>query len=142
MTGIAKLIELPEFADARGSLIVAEHGLQLPFAIERVFFVSGVGPNDTRGMHAHHACHQILVCVHGSVTARVDNGHETQTVRLDRPTLGLHMPPLTWGTQWDYSADAVLLVLNSMGYDPKDYIHDYDEFLEVVSAREAAGESS
>lgn len=44
------------------------------------------------------------------------------------------MPPLTWGAQYDYSDDAVLLVLASHVYEADDYIHDYDEFLEFLSS--------
>jgi hypothetical protein len=64
----------------------------------------------------------------------VDNGDARQVVTLDRPSLGLHMPPLTWGAQYDYSDDAVLVVLASHPYDADDYIHDYDEFVSVVNA--------
>jgi hypothetical protein len=54
---------------------------------------------------------------------------------LDRPSLGLYMPALTWGTQFEYSVDAILLVLASDQYDADDYIHDYDEFLGIVAGR-------
>jgi hypothetical protein len=64
----------------------------------------------------------------------VDNGDVRQVVTLDRPSLGLHMPPLTWGAQYDYSDDAVLVVLASHAYDAADYIHDYDEFVAAVVA--------
>jgi hypothetical protein len=136
MTDIAHLIELPEFADSRGALVVAEHLKQLPFAIERVFFQTRVPAGDKRGMHAHRECHQVLICVNGAVSASVDNGIERQTVRLDRANLALHMPPMTWGTQFDYAPDTVLLVLASHGYDATDYIHDYEEFTSAVAAQQ------
>lgn len=127
------LSELAGFDDHRGNLVVAEVNKQLPFAVQRFFTVSHVPEGEPRGIHAHKECHQFLVCVSGSVKAMVDNGHERVVVQLDRPTLGLHMPPLTWGAQYDYSKDAVLLVLASHNYDAEDYIHDYEEFL-VLSA--------
>jgi UDP-2-acetamido-3-amino-2,3-dideoxy-glucuronate N-acetyltransferase len=133
VTSPAVLIELPEFVDERGSLVVAEHLKQLPFSVERIFFVSGVPQGDKRGIHAHRQCHQVLICLAGSVKALVDDGRESEVVFLDRSNLALHMPPLTWGTQFDYSADAVLLVLTSHGYDAGDYIHDYDEFLQLAT---------
>lgn len=136
MTSIAQLIELPEFADSRGSLVVAEHLKQLPFSVERVFFQSQVPAGDKRGMHAHRACHQVLVCVSGAVTAVVDNGKVREEVRLDRANLALHMPPMTWGTQFDYAPGTVLLVLASHGYDPDDYIHDYNEFTQAVAQQQ------
>lgn len=129
------LAELSGFDDHRGSLVVGELNKQLPFAAERFFFVSKVPEGEPRGIHAHKECHQFLVCVAGSVKAMVDNGQTRSVVTLDRPTLGLHMPPLTWGAQYDYSNDAVLLVLASHVYDPDDYIHEYDEFLEIVEAQ-------
>lgn len=132
MTGIAQLIELPEFADTRGALIVAEHLKELPFAVERVFFQTNVPAGDQRGIHAHRECHQVLICVTGSVKARVDNGTVSEVVTLDRANLALHVPPMTWGTQFDYEPGSVLLVLASHRYDPEDYIHDYDEFLALV----------
>ena len=64
-----------------------------------------------------------------------DDGTSREVVLLDKPNLGLHMPPLTWGAQYDFSSDAVLLVLASNRYDEDDYIHDYEEFLQLVSAQ-------
>lgn len=128
-----RIIELSGFDDHRGSLVVGELNKQLPFSVERFFFVSHVPEGEPRGIHAHKECHQLLVCVAGSVKAMVDDGETRTVVVLDRPTLGLHMSPLTWGAQYDYSPDAVLLVLASHPYDADDYIHDYDEFLTYVS---------
>lgn len=130
-----KVIELSGFDDHRGSLVVGELNKQLPFTAERFFFVSHVPEGEPRGIHAHKKCHQFLVCVAGSVKAMVDDGETRTVVTLDRPTKGLHMPPMTWGAQYDYSEDAVLLVLASHVYDADDYIHDYDEFLELLGSR-------
>ena len=51
---------------------------------------------------------------------------------LDRPNLGLYVPPMVWAVQYKYSPDALLLVFASAPYDPADYIRDYDEFLSIV----------
>lgn len=132
-----RIIELSGFDDHRGSLVVGELNKQLPFSAERFFFVSHVPEGEPRGIHAHKQCHQFLVCVAGSVKAMVDDGETRMVVTLDRPTLGLHMPPMTWGAQYDYSEDAVLLVLASHVYDPDDYIHEYEEFLELIGKKDA-----
>lgn len=129
-----RLVELAEFLDAKGSLVVAEVGKQLPFTVERIFVIAGVPEGEPRGIHAHRECEQFLVCVSGSVKAMVDDGERRQVVTLDRSSVGLHMPPLTWGTQYDYSPDAVLVVLASHPYDAADYIHEYDEFLALAEA--------
>jgi dTDP-4-dehydrorhamnose 3,5-epimerase-like enzyme len=131
---IARLISLQEHVDQRGQLVVTEVGKTLPFEAARMFVISGVPEGEPRGIHAHRQCHQFLICVSGSVKAMVDDGESRQVVVLDRPSLGLHMPPLTWGAQYNYSDDAVLVVLASHPYDADDYIHDYDEFVSAVNA--------
>ena len=83
---------------------------------------------ETRGEHAHKACHQFLVCVRGSVNVVADDGRDRQEYVLDRPEKGLHLPPMVWGIQYKYSPDAVLLVFASHYYDADDYIRDYEEF--------------
>lgn len=128
----AKLIELNRVLDYRGSLVVGELPSSLPFEVKRFFYVSNVPEGEPRGIHAHKQCHQFLVCVAGSVKAMVDDGEAREVHMLEAGGPGLHMPPLTWGCQYDYSADAVLLVLASHPYDPGDYIHEYKEFLAIV----------
>ena len=123
-----ELLELPKITGENGSLIVAELGAGLPFTAQRIFTLFDIPFGEARGTHAHRECAQFLICLRGSVTAVVDDGERRQDVLLDRPTLGLHMPAMTWGTQYNYSADALLIVLASDGYDAADYIHDYDEF--------------
>lgn len=119
--------------DKRGSLVIGELGNQLPFLVQRFFFISDVPEGEPRGIHAHKECHQYLICVKGSVKAMVDDGQTREVIHLNRPDLGLHMPPLTWGAQYDYSPDAVLLVLASHQYDADDYIHDYEEFISFIA---------
>ena len=86
----------------------------------------------TRGEHAHRVCHQFLLCVRGSCAVVADDGTRRQEFKLDRPDLGIHLPPLTWGVQYKYSADAVLLVFASEHYAADDYVRDYDEFLKLL----------
>lgn len=123
-----RLIELVQAVDMRGSLNAAEVERHIPFVPQRVFTVSGVSSEEVRGEHAHRECSQFLICVNGSVNAIVDDGSRREEFVLDKPNLGLYMPPMTWGTQYKYSPDAVLLVLASHRYDNADYIRDYSEF--------------
>jgi hypothetical protein len=127
LPGGARIIPLLRAGDMRGSLAAMEFGA-LPFAPARVFTVFGVPSAEVRGEHAHRACHQFLVCVNGSLAVLVDDGHERGEVLLDDPSTGLYLPPLIWGSQFGYSADAVLVVLASHPYDDADYIRDYEEF--------------
>ncbi len=126
------LINLPLFSDPRGDLFVAELQKQLPFGVNRIFIVCNVPANEIRGEHAHRECHQLLVCVKGSVHAVVDNGVSKEEFYLDSPAKGLYLPPMTWGGQFNYSQDAVLLVLASHQYSETDYIRNYSHFLDIV----------
>lgn len=126
--GKAALYRMPRVLDLRGSLTVGEMETDLPFIPKRYFVVFDVPSEKLRGEHAHHACHQFLLCLRGSCTALLDDGTTRQEVLLDRPDTGLYMPPMIWGTQYRYTRDAVLLVFASHSYDAADYIRDYDSF--------------
>ena len=128
-----KLRRIRRAMDLRGSLVAADFSSDLPFVPRRAFTVFDVPTKDVRGEHAHHKCEQFLLCLVGSVSCVVDNGQMRQEFRLDRPDIGLYMAPMTWGTQYNYSPDAVLLVFASYEYDARDYIRDYDEFLLLAS---------
>ncbi len=127
-----KLLQLPRIADIRGSLSVGEFERSIPFPVKRYFLVFDVPSVETRGEHAHRECHQFLICVTGSVNVVADDGRTRREYVLDRPDLGLHLPPMVWGVQYKYSSDAVLLVFASHYYDATDYIRDYDEFVALV----------
>ena len=129
----AKVIEFPEIFDLRGKLTFAEIPGLLPFVPKRFFMVYEVPGKDVRGEHAHKELHQFLICIKGSCAVVVDDGQSRCEVVLDKPTLGLHVPPMVWATQYKFTPDAVLLVLASDIYKADDYIRDYDEYLMLVS---------
>jgi hypothetical protein len=134
MTQSWKLIELPERADARGALTFAQQGDQIPFPVKRFFALYGVAPGAGRGGHAHRAQHQLLVMLAGSATITVDDGHSRTQVRLDRPNLALHAPPMLWLELDGFSEGAVCMVLTSDIYSETDYIRDRAEFLDLTKA--------
>ena len=127
------LHEFPFIKDMRGNLSVGEFERTVPFVPKRYFLVLDVPNREIRGEHAHHKCHQFLVCVKGSCSAVADDGKSRQEFLLDRPNLGLYIPPRIWGTQYKYSSDAVLLVFASEYYDANDYIREYGHFIELVN---------
>lgn len=122
------LHRLPLVNDLRGHLTVGEFGSAIPFEVKRYFLVFNVPTAEVRGEHAHRKCHQFLVATHGQVSVVADDGKEREEFVLDRPNIGLHLPPMVWGIQYKYSSDAVLLVFASEQYDAADYIRDYDIF--------------
>jgi len=134
MTTIAdcKLIELPKVADHRGNLTFIEQQKHVPFDVRRVFYVYDIPSGQDRGAHAHRALHQFVVCLSGSLDVRLDDGRERQTVHLNRPWLGLHIPPMIWASEGNFDPGTVYLILASDYYDPDDYHRDYDVFLKAA----------
>lgn len=130
----ARVVQLPLVQDLRGSLTFAEIEQSLPFLPRRYFMVFDVPSKEVRGEHAHRQCHQFLICVRGSCSVVVDDGRNRAEVVLNRPNVGLHVPPMVWATEYKYSPDAVLLVLASDPYQAEDYIRDYDQFLKEAAS--------
>lgn len=120
--------------DLRGSLTVGEFDRNIPFQPKRYFLVFDVPNEKIRGEHAHKICKQFLVCISGSCAVVADDGTNREEFLLDRPDLGLYLPPMTWGIQYKYSAGAVLLVFASEYYDSGDYIRDYEEFRRAAAS--------
>lgn len=118
--------------DERGQLIALEERKEIPFSIKRVYYMYGVGKDIRRGYHSHKALEQVLICIHGSCKIFLDNGSEKTTVTLDKPDEGLYISHNMWREMFDFSPDAVLLVLASELYDENDYIRDYNQFLTYV----------
>ena len=125
---------LKQVSDLRGDLSVGEFSQDIPFVPARYFLVYGVPTSKIRGEHAHKVCHQFMICVRGSLAVIADDGTTSQEFNLDRPNMGLYMPPCIWGVQYKYSPDAVLLVFASHAYDASDYLRKYEEFLHHVAS--------
>lgn len=128
----ASLRALPQVHDLRGMLTVGEVRAQVPFDVQRFFVVYDVPSAEVRGEHAHKALHEFLVCLRGRCSVALDDGVHTDHVDLDAPNVGLHIPPHTWRMHYNYTPDALLLVLASHPYDPADYVRDYDAFRRLV----------
>jgi len=130
----ARLVPINVAGDLRGSLAAIELVKDLPFTPARFFIVYDVPTKRVRGEHAHRTCQQLLICLHGAVTCLVDDGHHRTSVMLDSPNIGLYMPAMIWGAQYQYTSDAVLGVFASEPYDNADYIRDYEDFLSVANS--------
>lgn len=124
-----------QHGDHRGQLVALEEGKEIPFQVKRVYYMYDTVEGVRRGYHAHKCLEQILICVHGSCKILLDNGSETEVVSLDTPFEGLYISNDMWREMYDFSPDAVLMVLASELYDEADYIRNYDEFLKFVEAK-------
>ena len=131
-----KMIDFQKHGDDRGMLIALESNKEIPFDIKRVYYMYDTLPGVRRGFHAHKKLQQILICIHGSCKIHLDNGYETEEVVLDKPYRGLFISNNYWREMYDFSPDAVLMVLASDLYNEADYIRNYQEFLEFIKKGE------
>ena len=121
--------------DERGQLIALEEFKDIPFAIKRVYYLYDTKDGIVRGLHAHKTLEQILVCIHGTCTVKLDDGDEQKTVYLEKPYEGLFVPQLVWREMFDFSPDAILMVMASDYYYESDYIRNYEVFLKFLEER-------
>ena len=131
--------KMPIITDLRGNLSFGEFNQPVPFLVKRYFIVFDVTDHEIRGEHAHKELQQFMVCIKGSISVAVDDGQNRDAFVMNTPGLGVYLPPMVWGTQYQYSRDAVLLVLASDVYKAEDYIRDYDEYLRLRRGYEQKG---
>lgn len=127
------LMKLKDITDKYGHLTPIEGRKDIPFDIRRVYYITGVELNVTRGFHSHRALHQLLICVNGSVKIRLKTPKEEEIVELNNPAEGLYIGPMIWREMFDFSPGSVLLVLASEQYDEQDYIRNYDMYCDEAN---------
>ena len=127
-----KMYDFQQHGDKRGMLVALEEMKDIPFEVKRVYYMYDTVAGVRRGYHAHKALQQILIAIHGSCKIHLDDGNDTAEVVLDTPYEGLYLSNNVWREMYDFSDDAVLMVLASEYYDENDYIRNYHDFLEFV----------
>jgi dTDP-4-dehydrorhamnose 3,5-epimerase-like enzyme len=125
----AKLINLPKFEDARGNLSIIEEHKEIPFKIERTYWIYDVPGGQIRGGHAFKEQQELIVALSGSFDVVLDDGENKQIFSLNRSYYGLYVPAMMWRQMQNFSTNALALVLSSTLFLPQDYIRDYNEFL-------------
>ncbi len=132
-----QVLQFKDFGDERGNLVVIEgSGMDLPFTIERVFYIYGSDSTVIRGNHANLNSEFVMINVAGKSKVKVDNGTESEIIELDRPMMGLYLSKMLWKEMYDFSPDSILLVMSSEHYDEAEYIRDYDRYLEIMKEEE------
>lgn len=116
---MASVLDLRTFTDARGNLTVIEK--VIPFDIKRIFYIYGVDSSQ-RGGHRHHKTIQAAICIKGSCTIYNNDGNTEKEFVLDQPNKCLILQTTDWHTMYNFSPDAILMVLASEYFDQKDYI--------------------
>lgn len=132
MKTMYKLLKFADLGDERGKLVVIEGGMNIPFDIQRVFYIYGSDSTVVRGQHANYNSEFVLVNVSGTSKVMITDGVNKEIVELNRPMDGVYLPKMVWKEMYDFSEDSVLLVLASTHYDGSEYIRDYNEYLKVM----------
>jgi hypothetical protein len=123
------LFHLNQIGDRNGHITSINNNIELPFAINRIFYLYDIPGGESRGAHAHKECHQFLVAASGSFEVLLDDGKIKRQILLNKPDLGLHVPPGIWASEINFSAGSICLVLASHEYNEEDYIRCYNEYL-------------
>lgn len=130
-----KRIKFLPHGDSRGQLIALEQNKDIPFHIKRVYYLYDTKDNVVRGKHAHKKLKQVLLCIKGSCKIKLDDGKTFEEIFLNNPNEGIFINNTVWREMYDFSSDAVLLVLASELYDENDYIRDYDDFIKYINKK-------
>ncbi len=124
------IFELSRIKNRSGNLTPIHNNEEIPFNVKRIFYLYDIPGGVDRGAHAHRKCHQFLIAASGSFEVQLDDGKIKKNVMLNQPFRGLHIPPGIWASEVNFSSGAICLVLASHKYDEKDYIRDYNLYLE------------
>lgn len=125
---LAKLIEAP-IQKTDGFLVQLQYPDQIPFNIERAYYIYGVSVGAVRGAHTHKETIQAIFCIQGEIDIVLDNGKIKETVHLDKPNIGVLLEPGVWHEMADFKKDTILLVLANKRHQSEDYVRSYDDFL-------------
>lgn len=128
-----KLITLDKHHHKNGNLSVVENNNQLPFAINRVYYLYDVPGGVERGGHSHHLCHEFIIAASGSFDIEIDDGKNKCKMTLNRSNCGLLVPPGIWRVLNNFASGSVCLVIASDCYSEYDYVRDYTEFQQLTS---------
>jgi hypothetical protein len=129
-----KIYDLQRIFYREGNLTPLNGSTDIPFDIKRVFYIYDIPGGESRGAHAHKHCHQFIVCMLGGFDVAVDDGMNRDTIHLNRSYRGLHIPPMIWASEINFSAGSICAVFASEEYDESDYIRNYRQFLEAVDS--------
>ena len=124
---LVKLIEFPYIKETNGDLVVVEESI-ISFNMSRIFTVRA-SKGSVRGEHAHRHCSQLLICTNGAVEVKCDDTRTTDIYVLDKPNLGLFVPPGIWADQKYIENNTILTVLCDRPFEEADYLRNYEDFL-------------
>jgi hypothetical protein len=128
--GEVRWIELPAVTDGRGTLTAIEATQDIPFAIERIFYMHHISAD--RGGHAHRDTDQVVIGISGRHVVEVKDAQQCLRFVLDDPNKGLYLPRMTFTSLVEFSPGAVSLVLASTHYDRARSLRTFEDYLAAL----------
>ena len=129
----AKIIHLPKILDSRGNLSFFENGNQIPFDIERTYWIYDVPGGELRGSHAFKKSREFIIALSGSFDIVLNDGTKEEKYNLNRSCNGVYVPNFLWRRLENFSTNSLALIVSSISYDPNDYIRDFEEFKVIIN---------
>lgn len=123
-----RVIELPKFMDPRGNLSFVEQNNQIPFEIQRTYWIYDVPGGESRGSHAFRNTSEFIIAISGGFDVTVDDGQQRRTFSLNRSYYGLYIPKGIWREMHNFSTNSLALEFADTKYDAADYIEDFAEY--------------
>ena len=125
------IIQIPKFLDPRGNLSFIEDNNQIPFKIERTYWIYDVPGGEVRGAHAYKSLQEFVVALSGSFDVVLNDGNEEYRFHLNRSYYGLYVPKLFWRSMENFSTNSVALILADQAYSESEYIRDFEAFKQI-----------
>lgn len=139
MNNEPQIIKIPKISDPRGNLSFFENYNQIPFTIRRTFWIYDVPGGAERGSHAYYTTEEFIVAISGSFDVILDNGKgNRQTYHMNRSYYGIYVPPMYWCEVVNFSTNSLCMVCASKEHIESEYMHNFDEFCEVVKSGSAS----
>ena len=123
-----RIIELPKILDRRGNLSFFENEKQIPFEIQRTYWIYDVPGGEIRGSHAFKKSTEFIVALSGSFDVVLHDGTKEEKYSLNRSYYGLYVPNMLWRRLENFSTNSLALIVSSIKYDETDYIRDFNKF--------------
>ena len=129
-------INLEPIRESRGELCFTEgNNKEIPFPIQRIFWIYNVPKGKNRGGHANWKCTEAIFALSGSFDIYVDDGFTYQTYTINTPNKGILIPAGVWCLLQNFRPGTVCFVAASTKYDNKYYVNNYQKFLEKIRCK-------
>lgn len=86
-----------------------------------------------RGGHAHIDTDQIVIAISGTFQIELYDGENKVIFEMDDPTKGIYIPRMIFINLFNFSADAVCMVLANTHYDIKKSIRNITDYTKTIN---------